>query len=145
MISTEIPLDYAVIGFPGNQFSGEIAPELRRLVEQGLIRIVDLVFITRDPEGNVATIELNDLPEDLYRHFIPFGEHLAPLFTTEDVEAAAQSVPADCSALFVLWQNVWTENFRRAVKNSNGLLLVHERIPAEVLEEVVEEIATAQS
>jgi hypothetical protein len=141
---TNIPLDYAVIGFAGNKFKGKIAEEVYRLVETGMIRVVDLVFISKDADGGYTTAELNDLPEEVYRHFIPFGEHLTPLFTPEDVDGLAQGIPPDCAALLMLWQNTWTENFRRAVENANGTLLMHERIPGDVLDEVMKEIAAAQ-
>ena len=48
------PVEYIIVGFPGNKFNGEIAPELGKLVESGTIRILDLVFITKDADGNVA-------------------------------------------------------------------------------------------
>jgi uncharacterized membrane protein len=139
-----VPLDYAVIEFPGNQFKGEIAPEIYRLVEEGLIRIIDLVFISKDKQGNFTLLELNDLTDEQYSQFAPLTEHLAPLFTAEDVASLAASVPANSSALAVLWQNVWTEKFRRAVANANGKVRVHERVPADVLNEVMAEVAAAK-
>jgi hypothetical protein len=143
MLSREVPLDYAVIKFPGNQFKGEIAPEIYSLVDQGLIRVVDIAFISKDIDGQFTALELNDLPEDVYRQFVPFGAQLESLFTAEDLETAASYVPADCAALMLLWQNVWTEKFRRAVSNASGQILVHERVPAEVLNEIVDDVAVA--
>jgi hypothetical protein len=64
-----VPLDYALIEFQGNQFKGEIAPEIYRLVEQGFIRIIDLVFISKDKKGNFTVLELNDLPKEQYSQF----------------------------------------------------------------------------
>ena len=52
------PLSYLVVAFPGNQFKGEILPELKRIVDKGLIRIVDLIFIMKDQDGNVEGVEL---------------------------------------------------------------------------------------
>ena len=54
------PVEYIIVGFPGNQFNGEIAPELGKLVDSGTIRILDLVFITKDADGNVAAVEFED-------------------------------------------------------------------------------------
>src|SRR5438105_2646813 len=54
------PVEYIIVGFPGNQFNGEIAPELGRLVKNGTIRILDLVFIMKDPDGNVAAVDFED-------------------------------------------------------------------------------------
>lgn len=140
-----VPLDYAVIGFPGNKFKGEIAPEIYRLADEGLIRIIDVVFISKDKQGQYTVLELNDLPDDQYAQFAPLTEHMDPLFTPEDVASLAESVPADSSALVLLWQNVWTDKFRRAVANADGQVLVHERIPAEVLNEVLAEVAAQKN
>jgi uncharacterized membrane protein len=139
-----VPLDYAVIEFTGNQFKGEIAPEIYRLVEEGLIRIIDLVFISKDKNGNFTVLELNELSDEQYSQFAPLTEHLDPLFTDEDVASLAASVPANSSALAVLWQNVWTEKLRRAIANADGRLVAHVRVPADVLNEVMAEVAAAK-
>ena len=54
------PVEYIIVGFPGNQFNGEIAPELGKLVDSGTIRILDLVFITKDAAGEVSAVEFED-------------------------------------------------------------------------------------
>jgi uncharacterized membrane protein len=137
---TTVPLDWALIEFPGNQFKGEIAPEIYRLVEEGLIRVIDVVLVSKDKDGNYTSFELNNLPDEVYQQFMPFDEQLESWFTAEDVESLAERVPNDSAAMLVLWQNIWTENFRRAISNANGRILAHERVPAEVLDEVLAEI-----
>src|SRR5262245_22380390 len=115
-----VPLDWAVIEFPGNQFKGEIAPELYRLADEGLIRIVDAVFISKDRNGEYTSLELNQLSPEEYSQFAPWREHLESMFTDEDVDNAARAVANESSALLILWQNLWTENLRRAIANANG-------------------------
>jgi len=135
-----VPLDYAVIGFPGNEFTGDIAPELARLVDDGLIRIIDLIFITKGLSG-FEIVEFSDLSEDVHDEFAPLAGDLTSMLTEEDVASLAELIPPESSALILLWQNIWTEKIRRAVLNANGILLAHERIPADVLNEVMDEIA----
>jgi uncharacterized membrane protein len=135
-----VPLDYAIVGFRGNKFKGEIAPEIYRLADEGLIRIIDLVFISKDEQGQHTALELNDLSDEEYAQFVPLTEYIAPLFTPEDVDTLAAFVPAGNAAMIILWQNIWTEKLRRAVQNADGEILVHERVPAEVLNEVMAEI-----
>ncbi|HEX2513128.1 MAG TPA: DUF6325 family protein, partial [Chloroflexota bacterium] len=65
------PVELLVIKFPGNEFKGEIAPALRELVENGTIRIIDLLFIRKDADGTVTANELMDLAPDLYAIFDP--------------------------------------------------------------------------
>ena len=54
------PVSCAVFGFPGSNFSGEIAPALAELVDKGTIRVLDLVFAMKDLDGNVAVLELEE-------------------------------------------------------------------------------------
>ncbi|MET0920392.1 MAG: DUF6325 family protein, partial [Acidimicrobiia bacterium] len=68
------PVEIIVVGFPGNQFTGEVAPALAELVEGGLIRVIDLVFVTKDTEGDVVGIELSDLDASVHSAFSPHIE-----------------------------------------------------------------------
>jgi len=139
-----VPLDYAVIGFRGNKFNGEIAPEIYRLADEGLVRIIDIVFIAKDKEGQFTALELNELSDEERAQFTPISDNIDPIFTPEDVSTLAAYVPPDSAAMILMWQNIWTEKFRRAVANSNGEILVHERVPTEVLNEVMAEIRAAR-
>ena len=58
------PVEYLVVEFPGSRFSSEIVPALIELVETETIRIIDLLFIKKDEDGNIASFELSALPED---------------------------------------------------------------------------------
>ena len=55
------PVEYIIVGFPGNKFTGEIAPELIALVESGTVRILDLIFIGKDTDGSVLSFEIDEL------------------------------------------------------------------------------------
>ena len=54
------PVEYIAIAFPGNKFSGEIVPAIKELQDAGTIRVLDLVIISKDGEGNVTGIELSE-------------------------------------------------------------------------------------
>ena len=130
----DIPLEYALVLFPGNKFSGEIVPELRDLAERGIVRYVDLVFVRKDEDGSTQTVELNDLDDESYKMFVPLGERVASLFTEDDLEWAANQLPANSSAALFLWENLWQDNIRRAIKASGGTLVQSGLIPADVVE-----------
>ena len=51
------PVEYLVVGFPGNKFTGKIAPELKALVDSGTVRVLDLVFVGKDVDGSVVVFE----------------------------------------------------------------------------------------
>ena len=130
----DIPLEYALVLFPGNKFSGEIVPELLDLAERGIVRYVDLVFVRKDEDGSTQTVELNDLDDESYKMFVPLGERVASLFTEDDLEWAANQLPANSSAALFLWENLWQDNIRRAIKASGGTLVQSGLIPADVVE-----------
>ena len=114
------PVELLFVEFPGNQFSGEIAPALQELVEAGTIRVIDLVFVAKDADGNVAGIELEDLHADAQGVFDPLVEELAGLISDEDVEDLGEALEPNSSAAILLFENVWATKFRDAVVNSGG-------------------------
>ncbi|MGH3042988.1 MAG: DUF6325 family protein [Gaiellaceae bacterium] len=129
------PIEYVVVGFPGNKFKGEIVPALAELVENGTIRILDLVFVLKDEEGNVAAIELADLdPEDVAAAMADISEVDAGLLNEEDIALAAESLEPNSSAGLLVFENVWATRFAEAVRNADGQLLANERIPHDVVQ-----------
>ena len=89
----DLPLEYALIGFEGDKFSGQIVPELLDLAQRGIVRFVDIVFIQKEEDGSTGTIELNDLDPEWYELFVPMGEHVSSLFTTDDLAIGGQQAP----------------------------------------------------
>ena len=141
----EHPLEYALVVFPDNKFSGQIVPELLDLAQRDIVRFVDIIFIQKDPDGSVRTVELNDLDEESYKLFVPIGEHVSSLFTESDLEWAANKLPASSAAALFLWENLWQDNIRRAIKASNGILAESGIITADAVEEFKQELAAEQT
>jgi uncharacterized membrane protein len=130
------PVEILVVKFPGNQFTGEIAPALRDLVENGLIRIIDLVFVSKDADGSIGAFEIQDLGEDEQASYNAVTDFEAPMMTTDDVEQLGATLEDNSSAAIMLFENVWATRFRDAVLNAGGELVLNERIPRTVIEEV---------
>ena len=137
----DFPVEYALVVFPGNQFSGEIVPELLDLAERGIVRYVDIVFIRKDADGSTRTIELNDLDEASYQLFVPLGKQIESLFTEDDLTWAADQMPENSSAALFLWENLWMDNIRKAVIASGGILAERGQIPDDVIEQFKNRIA----
>ena len=130
------PVEILEIVFPGNQFTGEIAPALGELVESGLIRVIDLVFVTKDEAGEVVGIELDAIDEDTSA---AFGQHVGEpsgLLADEDIADLGEELPPNCSAAILLFEHVWATKFRDAVVNSGSQLVASIRIPKEVVDAV---------
>lgn len=131
------PVEILVVGFPGNQFTGEIAPALAELVQTGLIRVIDLVFVAKDVDGNVVGIELSDIDPAASAAFQPHVEEPSGLLAEEDIEDLGADLPPDSSAAILLFEHLWATKFRDAVLDSGGELIASIRIPKEVVDEVV--------
>ncbi len=130
------PLEYALIAFEGNKFSGQIVPALLELAERGILRIVDIVFIQKDADDSIRTFELNDIDEESYKLFVPLGEQIDSFFTEEDLNHAASVLPRNSPAALFLWENLWASDLRNAIASSGGMMVERGQIPAEIVEEV---------
>jgi hypothetical protein len=131
------PVELLVISFPGNQFTGEILPALKKLVEQHTIRIIDLVFVLRDADGTIAARELTELDPDLLASWDPLVDEVLGILSPEDIETFGHALEPNSSAGLMLFENTWATEFQTAVLNSNGKLVLSERIPRAVIEELV--------
>ena len=134
----DLPLEYALIKFEDAKPTGKIVPELLDLAARGIVRFVDIVFIQKEADGNTRTVELNDLDPESYAMFVPMGEHVASLFTTDDLEIAARKLPNGSAALLILWENLWVANLRQAVASAGGELVERAQIAPEAVEEFVQ-------
>jgi uncharacterized membrane protein len=128
------PVDLVLLRFPGNQFTGEIAPALGELVSNGTVRILDLVFIIKDADGNVAGVELADLG-DVGAAFESIDGEVSELLTDEDIEAAGEELEPNSSAALLMFENSWAGRFVNAVRAANGEVVAYERIGREALDE----------
>ncbi len=126
------PIDYVVVEWPGRQPNGEAAPHLIDLVDRGLIRIIDLTFITKDEDGNVAGLELADLGGEVAELAV-FEGASSGLIGEEDVQAAADVLEPGTSAAVLVYENAWAAPFAAAVRRSGGQLVASGRIPVEDL------------
>jgi hypothetical protein len=131
------PVELLVLKFPGNQFSGEVVPALRQLVESGQIRIIDIIFAHKDDAGELTVLEINDLDDDSYAVFDPVVEDITGMMTVDDARQLAGSIEANSSAALMLFENVWAKRFADAVVASKGEVLLNERIPRAVIDELL--------
>ena len=137
----DLPLEYALIAFKDAKLTGEIVPELVDLAERGIVRYMDIAFIHKEADGTILTLELNDLDPELYEMFVPMGEHVASLFTNDDLEIAASRLPENSAALLILWENLWVAGMRNAVANAGGELVERMQIAPEVVAEFEQALA----
>lgn len=138
------PLEYLVVGFEGNRFSGQILPELRAAREKGIIRVVDLIVFKKDEDGNITTMELSDLSEEEARQFAPLAGDILGLLTPEDIGQVASDIPNNCSAGVLVFEHTWAIGLKEAIKNAGGIPVAGGLVAPDVLKELEEELDAAK-
>jgi uncharacterized membrane protein len=135
------PIDFIALEFPGNRFKGEILPDLFELVDKGIIRIIDLVIITKDQDGQVAVRELRELDPAHIEIFSPLNAEVNQMITQSDIDMIAEKLADNSTAGILLIENLWAKKTQQAMMDANGRLLMFERIPHDVVEEALADIA----
>ena len=134
------PVDYLVVAFPAERarFSGEMASELKELVDSDTIRLLDLVIVTKDEDGVVDAAELRDADESDVGQLRDLERDLAVLLATKDIEDIGASLQPGSAAAVLVWENMWAAPFGSAVRRSGGELVTSGRIPTQALVAAIE-------
>jgi hypothetical protein len=138
------PIDFLIIEWPGRQPSGEAAPHLVDLVERGIIRVLDLVFVTKDEEGAVSGVEISDLGEQVEELKV-FEGASSGLISDEDRSEAGEALEPGTSAALLVYENRWAGPFAAAVRRSGGQLVANGRIPVQSLLAALEAAEEAEA
>ena len=132
------PVDYLVIEFPaGHQnFTGEVAEELARLSESGIIRVLDLLILSKNEDGSVDALEIDDTPEvDAIR---ALEADVAEILAADDVELLSEAMEPGSFAGVLVFENRWAAPFAAATRRAGGQLIANGRIPIQALIAAVE-------
>ena len=127
------PVDYVIVEFPAGaaNFTGEMAAELLGLVDRGIIRVIDVLILTKDQDGTVEAMELSDI-ENL-GELQALEAELAELLAAEDVEHLAAAMEPGSTAGVLIWENLWAAPFASAARRSGGQLIANGRIPIQAI------------
>ena len=127
------PIDYLMVEFPGNRMTGEAFPLLVDLADRGIIRILDLVFVTKDADGNVAGLEISDLDGDGDLDLAVFEGASSGLLGDDDIEEASTILEPNSSAGILVYENTWAAPFANALRRSGAQLVSSGRIPVQAI------------
>ncbi|MFJ9943753.1 DUF6325 family protein [Streptomyces erythrochromogenes] len=131
-IETMGPVDYLIVEFPGNKMTGEGFPLLVDLVDRGVIRILDLVFVRKDADGSVVALELKDAGGGEMDLSV-FEGVASGLLGQDDIDEAGAALEAGSSAGILVYENVWAAPFALALRRSGAQLVAGGRIPVQAL------------
>ena len=134
------PIDFIALEFPGNRFKGEILPDIFELVDKGIIRVIDLVIIMKH-EGQVIVRELRELDPAHVAMFDPLKADVSQMITESDIAMIAEQLAENSTAGIMLIENLWAKKTQQAMLDANGRLVMFERIPHDVVEEALADIA----
>lgn len=123
------PIDYVVVEFPGNRMTGEGFPLLVDLVDRGLIRILDLLFVRKEEDGSVVGLEIADLTGDGVLDLAVFEGANSGLLGQDDIEEAGGALGAGNSAAILVYENLWAAPFATALRRGGAQLVASGRIP----------------
>ncbi len=138
------PLEYVVLGFENGQFASIVLPELNAIQESGLIRVVDLLFVSKDADGTVSMQEVSELGEDDLAAYTGLADDLAGLLTAEDVDRLAKEILPGTWAVIVLFEHSWTLQLADAVRRAGGVLFTGGMVTPDALAQVSAELTAAK-
>ena len=127
------PIDYLVVEFPGSRMTGEGLPLLVDLVDRGIIRILDLVFVKKELDGSVRGMEIADLDQDGKLDLAVFEGASSGLLDQGDIVDAGGVLEPGSSAGILVYENVWAAPFATALRRGGAQLVASGRIPVQGL------------
>jgi Family of unknown function (DUF6325) len=126
------PIDIVVIAYPADApMTGEAAPLLVDLVERGIIRVLDAMFVMKNEDGTYSGFEARDLNDKGVGDFAVFEGASSGLLGDEDVTKVAEEIEPGSAAVMIVYENRWAGPFIAAVRRNGGVPVAFERIPAQ--------------
>jgi hypothetical protein len=127
------PVDWIVVESPGSKMTGEIAPILKGMWTEGLIRVLDLLVLKKDDGGTLEAFEMSDLDEGELGGLRTLETELAMLLSEQDVEDLAVTIEPGSSVAVLVWENQWAAPLGAAVRHAGGQLAASGRIPVQAV------------
>ena len=162
------PMQLLVIGFENPEFHGQIRRELGSVMDKGIIRLIDLLFVWKDNKGNLKSLEATQLDEEERMRFgavvgglIGYGAGgeegarkgieegtLAAAqedygITEEDILEIAEAIPENTAAAIIIIEHIWAKSLKRAIRDAGGVLVSQGMLTPELLAVVGEELTEA--
>lgn len=140
------PIDYIVVGFKGNNFDGAVLEELAKAVESGVIRVVDILLLVKDSDGNVQLAEIRDQAEDIKHatELLGYSDD-TPLLTEEDAQKLGATMQNDMSAGVLVIEQLWAKGLKKALLDKGAELLAEGRLHPDKVAAAYEDVQQLQA
>lgn len=139
------PIDFLLLEFDGDKMTGEAAAALFELVEQGIIRIYDLLVIRKEADGTIVGVDLNDVSAGSIGGFTAFAGARSGLLGDDDVVEAGEVLEPGTAAALLVYENTWAIPFVAAARKADAQVIASARIPADVVMRVLDELDAADA
>ena len=140
------PIDIVVIAYPpGAPMTGEAAPLLVDLVERGIIRVLDAMFVMKNEDGTYSGFEARDLDDKNVGDFAVFDGASSGLLGDEDAAKVADEIEPGSAAVMIVYENRWAAPFVAAVRRNGGVPVAFERIPAQDVIDALDALDAAET
>jgi hypothetical protein len=140
------PIDIAVIAYPaGAPMTGEAVPLLIDLVERGIVRVLDVMFVIKEDDGTFSGFDATNLGDRGVGDFVAFEGASSGLLGDEDISTAADAIEPGTAAVMIVYENRWAGPFVAAVRRNGGVPVAFERVPAQDLIDALDAAETTAS
>lgn len=138
------PIDIVVIGYPpGAPMTGEAVPIMLDLVDRGIVRVLDALFVTKEEDGTFSGVDLANLDADSAGDLTVFAGASTGLISEGDTALIAEEMEPGSAALTIVYENRWAAPFAAAVRRNGGRLIASERVSTQDLIDALDAVEAA--
>jgi hypothetical protein len=134
------PVELVVLKFDGNNFEGEVLREIQKVVDAGTIVVIDILLAVRVGEDPVRVLEIQELEDPILQRWEPIITDAGNLLTADDAERLSADLEPDSAIALLMFEHRWVAPIADAIENAGGSVLMTERIPRAIIEQLVAEI-----
>ena len=126
------PIDIVVIAYPADApMTGDAVPLVLDLVERGIIRVLDVLFVMKNADGTFYGFEAKDLDAKGVGDFKEFEGASSGLLGEDDAATTAEAIEPGSAAVMIVYENRWAAPFAAAVRRNGGVVVDYQRIPVQ--------------
>jgi hypothetical protein len=137
------PVELVVLKFDDTKFEGEVLREIQKVVDNGTIVVIDILLAVRLGDDAVRVIEVQELEDPILQRWEPIITDAGNLLTAEDAEALSAGLEPDSAVALLIFEHRWVAPIADAIEAAGGRVVMTERIPRAVIDQLVAEIAAA--
>jgi len=127
------PVDYLVVEMPADRMTGRGLDLLLDLVDRGIIRVIDLEFISVGADGTITRLAIDDLGGEQAVELSVFAGARSGLLDDEDLTSAGGILEPDTVGVVLLYENLWAAPLARELRRNGAQMVASGRIPVQAL------------